>query len=331
MGESERGMWRRGLSVGLKIAVTIGLVVLLLARIELGAVADRLQALSVYWAAAALAVMFVQLGFAAWRWALIAETLRAPLDAGAIIRLSAIGQFFNQTLPSAIGGDAVRAWMAGRHRPPMARAVSAVVVDRVVALMILLLLIAVTLPLFFWRIADGAARLGVLLVAAAGVFGSIVLWRFGDSLARRLRQKRWASFIGGLLQDLRAALFLGRSSVCVVALSFAVHVMVVGVVYLSASGLGLAIGPLDCLILVPPIVLLTMLPISLAGWGVREGAMVVGFGFVGVLAADAFALSVAFGLLNAATGLPGGLLWLIGDRRMPRAAELVDGPRVERK
>ena len=331
MGESERGMWRRGLSVGLKIAVTIGLVVLLLARIELGAVADRLQALSVYWAAAALAVMFVQLGFAAWRWALIAETLRAPLDAGAIIRLSAIGQFFNQTLPSAIGGDAVRAWMAGRYRPPMARAVSAVVVDRVVALMILLLLIAVTLPLFFWRIADGAARLGVLLVAVSGVFGSIVLWRFGDSLARRLSQKRWASFIGGLLQDLRAALFLGRSSVCVVALSFAVHVMVVGVVYLSASGLGLAIGPLDCLILVPPIVLLTMLPISLAGWGVREGAMVVGFGLVGVLAADAFALSVAFGLLNAATGLPGGLLWLIGDRRMPRAAELVDAPRVERK
>ena len=95
--------------------------------------------------------------------------------------------------------------------------------------------------------------------------------------------------------------------------------MVAGVVCLTAEALGMAIVPVDCLLLVPPIILFTMVPISLAGWGVREGAMVVGFGLVGVPAADALALSVTFGLVNAVTGLPGGLLWLIGERRLPPA------------
>jgi uncharacterized membrane protein YbhN (UPF0104 family) len=320
-------MWRRSLLIAIKIAVTTGLVGLLLARIDLGAVIGRLQAPAIDWAAAALCVMFVQLALAAWRWALIAKLLRTPLDAGAIIRLSAIGQFFNQTLPSAIGGDAVRAWMAGRRRPPMARAAAAVIVDRLVALAILTLLIAITLPLFFHRIADGTARLGVSAIAAAGVISAVVLWRLGDPITRAFMRRRWTRLVGGVLEDLRGVSFAGRSSAGVIALAFAVHAMVAGVVYLTAEALGMAIAPVDCLLLVPPIILFTMVPISLAGWGVREGAMVVGFGLVGVPAADALALSVAFGLVNAITGLPGGLLWLIGERRLPRAIEIVASDR----
>ena len=209
----------------------------------------------------------------------------------------------------------------------MARAAAAVIVDRLVALAILALLIAITLPLFFHRIADGWARLVVTAIAAAGLIGTLVLWRLGDAITRALTRRLWTRFVGGLLEDLRDVSFAGRSSVGVIALSFAVHVMVAGVVYLTAGALGMAIAPVDCLLLVPPIILFTMVPISLAGWGVREGAMVVGFGLVGVSAADALALSVAFGLVNAVSGLPGGLLWLIGERRLPGAIDIVASDR----
>jgi glycosyltransferase 2 family protein len=63
------------------------------------------------------------------------------------------------------------------------------------------------------------------------------------------------------------------------------------------------------MVMVPLVVLLTMLPISIAGWGVREAAMVAAFGYVGVDAPGALALSVAFGLVQVAIGLPGGLWW----------------------
>jgi hypothetical protein len=58
-----------------------------------------------------------------------------------------------------------------------------------------------------------------------------------------------------------------------------------------------------------------MLPISFAGWGVRELGMVTAFGFVGVPAGQAGALSIAFGLVVLASALPGGLLWFVGGRR----------------
>ena len=67
--------------------------------------------------------------------------------------------------------------------------------------------------------------------------------------------------------------------------------------------------------------LFTTLPISIAGWGVREGVMVAAFAFVGVLEGDAFVVSVLFGLLHIIFSIPGGWLWLIGDYNRAEVAE----------
>jgi hypothetical protein len=55
-----------------------------------------------------------------------------------------------------------------------------------------------------------------------------------------------------------------------------------------------------------------MIPVSIAGWGVREASMIVALSYAGVGAADAFAISVAFGLINVIAGIPGGIFWLTG-------------------
>ena len=73
-------------------------------------------------------------------------------------------------------------------------------------------------------------------------------------------------------------------------------------------GIGLDLGA--ALTVVPTIVLVAMAPISIAGWGVREGAMVIGLGLLGVSAADALAVSVSYGLVQIAVGVLGGSLWL---------------------
>ena len=72
----------------------------------------------------------------------------------------------------------------------------------------------------------------------------------------------------------------------------------------------------DCLVLVPPVILVSVLPISMAGWGVREGAMITALGFAGVGSTDALVLSIAFGLVILTLSLPGGVLWLIRSRRV---------------
>ena len=69
---------------------------------------------------------------------------------------------------------------------------------------------------------------------------------------------------------------------------------------------------LYCLVLIPPVVLVSTIPISIAGWGVREAAMITLLALVGVAEADAFVLSVLFGLLTFGLSLPGGIVWIIG-------------------
>jgi uncharacterized membrane protein YbhN (UPF0104 family) len=68
-------------------------------------------------------------------------------------------------------------------------------------------------------------------------------------------------------------------------------------------------------VLVPPAVLVATLPISIAGWGAREVAMVKLFGLIGVPASQAVALSVLFGLSTVLIALPGGLFWLLAARQ----------------
>ena len=77
----------------------------------------------------------------------------------------------------------------------------------------------------------------------------------------------------------------------------------------------------DCVLLVPPVILITVVPVSIAGWGVREGAMVVAFGFIQVPASAAFALSVLFGLTLAVSSLPGSLLWWSSGYSMKNVVE----------
>jgi hypothetical protein len=64
------------------------------------------------------------------------------------------------------------------------------------------------------------------------------------------------------------------------------------------------------MMIVPPVTLLQLVPISLAGWGVREAALVVALGWFGVPAEAALAISVLVGLCLILVGLPGGLIWL---------------------
>jgi uncharacterized membrane protein YbhN (UPF0104 family) len=98
----------------------------------------------------------------------------------------------------------------------------------------------------------------------------------------------------------------------IVFLSVVIHLASASVVITNARAMDIPIQPFAGIALVLPTLLIMMIPISIAGWGVREAAMIVALGYAGVSAADAFAISVAFGLTFLLSGIPGGILWLAG-------------------
>jgi hypothetical protein len=69
--------------------------------------------------------------------------------------------------------------------------------------------------------------------------------------------------------------------------------------------------------ILPVVMLLTSLPVSFAGWGLREGAMILALGIYGVAQEKAMALSLVYGLLQIISGFPGFILWVLQKKKLP--------------
>jgi uncharacterized membrane protein YbhN (UPF0104 family) len=100
----------RNLLIGLKLAISVGLIAFLLSRVGLEVVEARFSQLRVEFLAAATAALFAQVFFATYRWRTLLNGMRIHTTALGAFRLVFIGLFFNQTLPSTVGGDVARAW-----------------------------------------------------------------------------------------------------------------------------------------------------------------------------------------------------------------------------
>jgi uncharacterized membrane protein YbhN (UPF0104 family) len=279
----------------LKIAVSAALLWFLFHRIALAPVIADLKRVRPGPAALVLALGAAQIFLFTARWQRVARICHAPLRWRAHLRLIFIGLFFNQTLPSSMGGDAVRLWLSVRMGVPAGRAFTSLAVDRFVALIVLMGLSIATLPLFYRLVGDAALRHGLSILLAVGAAGFIFLLLGGSMLAARLHAWRVTAPLGARLM--------------IVSLSLAIHLMSVAIILLIAAGLGIGFGPDAALVLVPPILLVSVVPIAIAGWGLREGAMVVALAQVHVAAPDALAISILYGLLQILTGLPGAVLW----------------------
>lgn len=96
--------------------------------------------------------------------------------------------------------------------------------------------------------------------------------------------------------------------------------------WLIARALGLGVTLADCVVLIPVIVLVSILPISVGGWGVRESVMVGLFALIGISSSDALALSVLLGLGGIVVAIPGAFLWFIRDDHSKARADLEDPP-----
>lgn len=311
---------RRFAALFIKLAVSGGLAWYLVGRIDLADSATRLSTFDPGWGIAALAVFALMFFLGAVRWLIFTRALEVPLTLGPALRIFVIGQFFGQALPAGIGGDAVRVWLLIRRGASIGPSVSSVLLDRLIGFATLLILIAATLPVLFSYVDDSRARLGVvlmLLVGAAG-FGALIALSYVPG-----RVSRWPTMhrLSESVGTARRTALSSRPALRAFGLSFVLHLLLLVSIYLLALGLSLELEPLACLALLPPVILLSTLPISLAGWGVREGATVAALHFAGVPAGDALALSVLFGIALLVVSLVGSMFWLAQGREARRRTE----------
>jgi hypothetical protein len=149
----------------------------------------------------------------------------------------------------------------------------------------------------------------VVAVLAAGLLGFVALLLL-DCLPQFLLRLRLVAPLAALSRETRRLFMEPGRSVAVLALSAVTMGFTILGFKLVADGVGNRLSLGNWIMIVPPVMLIQLLPISLAGWGVREAVLVVALASFGVSAEAALATSVLLGLCLIASGLPGGLIWL---------------------
>lgn len=309
-----------------KLAISGGLLWFAFTKIDTAGALVILRSIPLGAAVAAIAVLAFQLLVAAYRLHRLLRLVRTPLGVAAASDAVFVGVFFNQTFLSFIGGDAMRVWRLATYKVPIAGALKAVLFDRVAGFVGLFVMIVLGLPLLFEIVRDPIMRATVLAVVLLGLLGTaafLLLGRLPESF-KRWRLIRIAAEVSALALSIAKQPAQGFN---LVGLSILIQATNALAIFVIAFGLGVDVRLLDLLLLVPPVMLLAMLPISIAGWGVREGAMTVALALIGISAEQSIAMSICFGLCMIVTGLPGGLVWLLASgkrRHRPRLVASLD-------
>jgi glycosyltransferase 2 family protein len=304
----------RGVSPVLRVLVSAGVLVLLLQVIDGADILRRLGRMDLRWAAAAVLLSVLQIMLLAWRWQFTARRLGSTLDYGDAFAEYYLGVFLNQVIPGGVMGDVARAW---RQTGPSARsgagsgaAITAVVLERASAQAIMTFAALVSTLVLLLR-PSGTLHVvagGSIALALAALFAAVVVQGMRALSSR-------GTLAGRIWRDAQAAVLQPQALVVHLVTGSVVVASYVGVFLAGALAVGVETSLLTLLPLVPPLLMTMLIPVSVAGWGIREGAAAALWGIAGLPAGDGVLISVAYGVLVLVSSLPGGLVLLRARRR----------------
>jgi uncharacterized membrane protein YbhN (UPF0104 family) len=310
----------------LKIVVSAGLLYVLLSQVDLGRLAEQARGASPAWLAVALVLYFAMILTSAWRWDLLLRAQHVPAPFSLLLNSFLVATFFNNFLPSNIGGDVIRIGDTARLAGSKTLATTVVLVDRGVGLLGLVFVAAVGATLA----ARGSSALGPL--------GPGLLWSaLGLSLAVAVPVLLMPRAVGLLLRPLRAihqewvevrierlvgALGRFRDAPRAILACFLGAILVQGVLvgfYAAvAYAIDVHISVAHLAVLIPISFVFQMLPISVNGLGVREWVYGTYFTQLGLPLESALALSFIGAALIMLFSTTGAVVYL--SRRQRAAA-----------
>lgn len=233
----------------------------------------------------------------AWRWSLLVSALGPGVNYVTALRVTFVSTVLNLTLPTSVGGDIGRVWLGKRHGVALVSGSAAAVLDRGIGLFTLVVMVALS-AFYLGSLVVEVSLVTFLLVAALLVVLAI---RRADRLQENHALRLFADATRVVLAD-RRTMFLTHG------LSLAGHVAAALIAASLAHGLGLPLSAWNAVLLFPAVLLVTAVPVSIGGWGLRELAAIPVLGLAGFDAESATAIALLFGLTQLAAALIGTLV-----------------------
>lgn len=313
----------------LRLVAVLAILVALVSLLGTKAFAAGLHVLTPGSVVAALGVGLATTVLSALRWRLVAQRVGLRLTLSDAIVETYRAVFLNAVLPGGVLGDVDRAVRHGRSSGDVGRGAWAVAIERTAGQVVLLAAALVVIPAepaLFVEIGRRLMRapllgVAVLVVLALVVAGLLVRRRAvatSTQADRAAEPGRWRRILGETKADLRAGA-LSRGAWPLLLLLSAAALAGFLLLFLIAARVAGATAP--AMQLLPPLLLALIamgLPISIGGWGPREGVAAFTFWMAGLGAPLGVTTSVAYGALALIASLPGGAVLLARRLARPR-------------
>jgi uncharacterized protein (TIRG00374 family) len=302
-----------------KIVVSVGLLYWLFSKVDAAEVWSIVRTASVPWLLAAVGLYLLMVLVSAWRWGQLLGAQHVPVGFGALTNSFLVATFFNNFLPSNIGGDVIRIRDTAKPAGSKTLATTVVLLDRGLGLLGLVFVAAVgstiaahrsgTIgpvgPTLLWTSLAGGMAVAVPAVLMPSAVGRLL------SPLARLHQDWVSTRIERLTQALGrfrdAPQALGR---CFVA-AIVVQGLIVAFYAAAAHGLRIPIPVAHLAILIPLSFIVQMLPVSVNGFGIREQTFNLYFAAIHLPLSSALALSLTGAVLIMAFSTSGAVALLL--------------------
>lgn len=310
MNGRRTGLWAARLAFGL------ALLAFVVSRADMDGLAASLARVHPGWLILMVIAPHLAILISAVKWKILLGEVGVTAPMGRLFVLYLIGTFFNNFLPSMVGGDAVRAYQLHREKRDAPGIIAATFMERYVGLagLFTLVLLVYTQP----TLMIGAPWLAVILsisVAGYAVFTAFLFsrhssvltrWRGGSGLLARV-----ASTSGRTRDRILAFRSASRSLVASYAISVAFYFLAALTVWLACRAVGRPVDLGYLAVAVPSVLLAGLMPVSVNGLGITEGGYVLFLGMAGVSTVDALSVALLVRARILLTAVVGGACFLL--------------------
>ncbi len=310
----------------LKLTVSAGLLAVLFNRADMRTMLNQFRQMNLGWMSAALGMYALMLLVSAWRWRLLLRIQSVAVGFGLLTKSFLVATFFNNFLPSNIGGDVVRVADTAPFTGSKTVATTVVLVDRLLGLIALLAVAALASGV---AVMSGVSLHGTawIWLALAGLTVGLVIVLKWPATVTRMIHGAAAGRAAGLqtrVQNLIAAIHRFAAEPRPVWLAFvgaiAVQLLLVLFYVCAARSLAVPFPILAASVIVPISLAVQMVPLSINGFGVREAVFAFFFTSLGLDVSSALTLSLGSAMLIMLFSLSGGAVLVLRTRDRRAAA-----------
>ena len=313
---------KQAVSLGVRLTVSALMLAVLVAKVPSFDPADLLPRRSLstaLWLAVAAALTLAGIVLSAMRWQKVLDALEIRARLPRLMSHYLAGQFVSNVLPTTIGGDVLRVSRLSRDTGESPGTFASVVLERLTGWLVLPVITIVGFAVNpGLRHLGSATRLALALAVGTLTVLVVVLVAAGSNRigGRFAARAGWRRFVGAVHLGIERLRSHPGAAANVLVAGFAYQLVLVLAAVAAAQALGVRPAGLTALLAFFPAVLIAqVLPISMSGLGVREGAFVLFLGPLGVAQEQAIALGLLLYLLNLAVSLLGAPAFAAGGRR----------------